>query len=81
MFCAGKKSSVCKELVELVEGKESLGRIKPSQKDNILKNSYINKIRGRELDLSSSEQGPMAGCCKEKGIKQQGSTKRGEILE
>jgi hypothetical protein len=39
MLCVGEKRSVYKELVEFVEGKEALGRIKPSWEDNMNKYS------------------------------------------
>lgn len=39
MLCVGEKRIVCKELVEFVEGKEALGRIKPSWEDNMNKYS------------------------------------------
>ena len=56
MLCVGVKRSVCKELVEFVEGKESLGRIKPSWEGNMKKKmvALIILIIALQFDVSTS---------------------------
>jgi len=55
MLCMGEKRSVCKELVEFVEGKEPLGRINHSWEDNtrietlIVATIYLQLIQNRYM--------------------------------